>query len=119
VHPTEIESVVETAVPHVRAVAIPTSRGEETRFVLFVSSQNTEPVDLAKIRATCQSQLAPHKRPIHVELLDRFPLTLGYKVDRAELARVAENILRTDTSSAAVLSAKTAPEPISANNQIE
>jgi long-chain acyl-CoA synthetase len=119
VHPAEIESVVETAFPHVRAVAIPTSRGEETRFVLFVSSQNTEPVDVEKIRATCQSQLAPHKRPTHVELLDRVPLTLGYKVDRAELARVAENILRADTSSVAALSARTAAKPISANNQIE
>ena len=119
VHPAEIESVVETAFPHVRAVAIPTSRGEETRFVLFVSSESTELVDLAKIRATCQIQLAPHKRPIHVELLDRFPLTSGHKVDRAELARVAANISRTDTSSVAVLSAKTAAEPISANHQIE
>jgi long-chain acyl-CoA synthetase len=86
VHPAEIEGLVEADFPQTAAVAIPTARGDETRFVLFLAPRDDRPIDLAKIRATCQKELPPYKQPVHYEVIERFPLTSGYKIDRAALA---------------------------------
>jgi long-chain acyl-CoA synthetase len=86
VHPAEIEGLVEADFPQTAAVAIPTARGDETRFVLFLAPRDDRPIDVAKIRATCQKELPPYKQPVHYEVIERFPLTSGYKIDRAALA---------------------------------
>ena len=93
VHPAEIEGVVEAAFPQTSAVAIPAARGEDMRFILFLTSRDGRPIDLAQIRATCQRELPPYKLPVHYEVVDRFPLTSGYKIDRAALALLAPRIL--------------------------
>jgi len=85
VHPAEIESVVEASFPHALAVAIPMTRGDDTRFILFLAPRDDRPIDVAQVRATCQRELPPYKLPLHFEVLDRFPLTSGHKVDRAAL----------------------------------
>lgn len=85
VHPAEIEGVVEASFPQIRAVAIPVSRSGEMRFMLFLASQDNHPIDLARIRATCQQELPSYKQPVNFEVLDRLPLTSSYKVDRAAL----------------------------------
>jgi acyl-CoA synthetase (AMP-forming)/AMP-acid ligase II len=87
VHPAEIEGVVEASFPDVEAVAVPMVRGEETRFVLFLAARNDRPVEVAAIRALCLRELPPYKVPLHVEVLDRLPLTSGHKVDRAALSQ--------------------------------
>ena len=85
VHPAEIETLVEAGFPHTRAVAVPMARGDETRFVLFLAARDDRPIDVAKIRATCQRELPPYKVPVRFDVLDRFPLTSAQKVDRAAL----------------------------------
>jgi acyl-CoA synthetase (AMP-forming)/AMP-acid ligase II len=92
VHPAEIEGLVEADFPQTAAVAIPTARGDETRFVLFLASRDDRPIDVAKIRATCQKELPPYKQPVHYEVIERFPLTSGYKIDRAALALLVPEI---------------------------
>jgi long-chain acyl-CoA synthetase len=94
VHPAEIEERVEEGFPHTRAVAIPIARGEETRFILFLAARDDHPIDVGKIRAACQRELPPYKVPVHIEVLDRFPLTSGYKVDRAALVHLIPRIQR-------------------------
>ncbi len=89
VHPAEIESVVEAHFPQTNAVAIPLVRGDETRFTLFLTSRDDRPIDVAKIREVCQSELPPYKLPLHYEVVSRFPLTSGHKIDRAALALLA------------------------------
>jgi len=86
VHPAEIEGLVEAEFPQTAAVAIPTLRGDETRFVLFLAPRDGQSIDVEKIRATCQKELPPYKQPVHYEMIDQFPLTSGYKIDRAALA---------------------------------
>jgi long-chain acyl-CoA synthetase len=92
VHPAEIEGLVEADFPQTAAVAIPTTRGDETRFVLFLAPRDDRPIDVAKIRATCQNELPPYKQPVHYEVIERFPLTSGYKIDRAALAHLVPEI---------------------------
>jgi acyl-CoA synthetase (AMP-forming)/AMP-acid ligase II len=89
VHPAEIESVVEAYFPQTNAVAIPVVRGDETRFTLFLTSRDDRPIDVATIRETCQLELPPYKLPLHYEVVSRFPLTSGHKIDRAALALLA------------------------------
>ena len=93
VHPAEIEGVVEAAFPQTSAVAIPAARGEDIRFILFLTPRDDRPIDIAKIRAICQRELPPYKLPVHYEVVDRFPLTSGHKIDRAALALLAPRIL--------------------------
>ncbi len=85
---------MEASFPHMRAVAIPTAQGEETRFVLFLAPRDDRAIDVGKVRAFCQHELPPYKVPVNFEVLDRFPLTSGYKVDRAALALLAPPIRR-------------------------
>ena len=86
VHPAEIEGVVEAGFPQTCAVAIPVPRGDDMRFILFLAPRDDRPIDVAKIRATCQRELPAYKLPLHYEVVDRFPLTSGHKIDRAALA---------------------------------
>jgi len=94
VHPAEIEGMVEAAFPQTSAIAIPMIRGEDLRFILFLAPRDDRPIDVATIRATCQSELPPYKVPVHYEVVDRFPLTSGQKIDRAALALLAPQISR-------------------------
>jgi acyl-CoA synthetase (AMP-forming)/AMP-acid ligase II len=86
VHPAEIEGVVEAGFPQTCAVAIPVPRGDDMRFILFLAPRDDRPIDVAKIRETCQRELPAYKLPLHYEVVDRFPLTSGHKIDRAALA---------------------------------
>jgi acyl-CoA synthetase (AMP-forming)/AMP-acid ligase II len=92
VHPAEIEGVVEAQFPRSRAVALPMLKGEETRFALFLATQDNVKIELAELRAVCLRELPPHKVPVHFEILDQLPLTSAYKVDRAALSlRIPRN----------------------------
>ena len=92
VHPAEIEGLVETAFPQTYAVAVPMTRGDEIRFILFLAPRDDRPIDVTKIRATCQRELPSYKQPLYYEVLERFPLTSGYKIDREALARLAPGV---------------------------
>jgi len=70
------------------------TRGEDLRFILFLAPRGDQPIDVAKIRATCQRELPPYKVPVHYEVIDRFPLTSGHKIDRTALALLAPQISR-------------------------
>jgi acyl-CoA synthetase (AMP-forming)/AMP-acid ligase II len=94
VHPAEIEGVVEAGFPQTCAVAIPVPRGDDTRFILFLAPRDDRPIDVAKIRETCQRELPAYKLPLHYEVVDRFPLTSGHKIDRAALALLIPRTLR-------------------------
>ena len=78
--------MVEADFPQTSAVAIPVARGDEVRFILFLAPRDNRPIDVMKIRAACQRELPAYKQPVQYEVLERFPLTSGYKVDRAALA---------------------------------
>jgi acyl-CoA synthetase (AMP-forming)/AMP-acid ligase II len=95
VHPAEIEGLVEADFPQTCAVAIPMARGDEVRFILFLTPRDDRPIDVMEIRAACQRELPAYKQPLHYEVLDRFPLTSGYKVDRAALALLIPSIRNT------------------------
>jgi long-chain acyl-CoA synthetase len=86
VHPAEVEALVEADFPQTSAVAIPVARGDEVRFILFLAPRDNRPIDVMKVRAACQRELPAYKQPVQYEVLERFPLTSGYKVDRAALA---------------------------------
>jgi long-chain acyl-CoA synthetase len=94
VHPAEIEGVVEAGFPQTCAVAIPVPRGDDMRFILFLAPRDDRPIDVAKIRETCQRELPPYKLPLHYEVVDHFPLTSGHKIDRAALALLIPRIPR-------------------------
>ena len=94
VHPAEIEGVVEAGFPQTCAVAIPVPRGDDIRFILFLAPRDDRPIDVAKIRETCQRELPPYKLPLHYEVVDHFPLTSGHKIDRAALALLIPRIPR-------------------------
>lgn len=85
VHPAEIEGVVEALFPQAKAVALPMARGDETRFALFLASQDERAIDVAAVRAACMRDLPSYKVPVHFEILERLPLNSSYKVDRAAL----------------------------------
>ena len=51
--------------------------------------RDDRPIDVTKIRATCLRELPSYKQPLYYEVLERFPLTSGYKIDREALARLA------------------------------
>lgn len=85
VHPAEIEGVVEALFPQAKAVALPMVRGDETRFALFLASQDERVIDVAAVRAACMRDLPSYKVPVHFEILERLPLNSSYKVDRAAL----------------------------------
>ena len=85
---------MELAFPQTSAVAVPMTRGEDLRFILFLAPRGDQPIDVAKIRATCQRELPPYKVPVHYEVVDRFPLTSGHKIDRAALALLAPQVSR-------------------------
>jgi long-chain acyl-CoA synthetase len=95
VHPAEIEGLVEADFPQTCAVAIPMARGDEIRFILFLAPRDDRPIDVMKIRAACQRELPAYKQPLHYEVLDRFPLSSGHKIDRAALALLVPNIRST------------------------
>ncbi len=92
VHPAEIEGVVEARFPQTSAVAIPMARGDDMRFILFLAPRDNRPIDVAKVRETCQRELPPYKQPMHYEVVDTFPLTSGHKIDRAALALLVPRI---------------------------
>jgi long-chain acyl-CoA synthetase len=92
VHPAEIEGLVEAEFPQTSAVAVPMTRGDEIRFILFLAPRDDRPIDVTKIRATCQRELPSYKQPLYYEVLERFPLTSGYKIDREALARLAPGV---------------------------
>jgi long-chain acyl-CoA synthetase len=94
VHPAEIESIVEEGCPDVAAVAIPITHNEETRFVLFLTGRDGRRVELESVRTICQRELPSYKLPVHFELLDQFPLTVGQKVDRAALEVLGRRLIR-------------------------
>lgn len=91
VHPLEIEELVEEYFPSVRAVAVPSKRANEDRFVLFISSRNGNTVDADGIRKLCQDNLLPYKVPVAYEVLGEIPMTSNLKVDRATLALRLKN----------------------------
>ena len=86
VHPLEIEEVVEASFPDTRAIALPMTRGGETRFALFVTSLSNQPIDVSEIRAACMRELPTYKVPLHFEVVNELPLTSAYKVDRVALS---------------------------------
>lgn len=92
VHPAEIEGLVEAEFPQTYAVAVPMTRGDEIRFILFLAPRDDRPIDVTKIRATCQRELPSYKQPLYYEVLERFPLTSGYKIDREALARLVPGV---------------------------
>jgi acyl-CoA synthetase (AMP-forming)/AMP-acid ligase II len=110
VHPAEIESVVEANFPETSAIAIPVDRGDEKRFILFLTPRDKRPVDVAKIRASCQRDLPAYKVPLQYEVIDRFPLTSGYKIDRAALALLAPQVHPANTNRPAS-SSERKPQP--------
>jgi long-chain acyl-CoA synthetase len=94
VHPMEIEGMVEADFPGTHAVAVPVTQAGGTRFILFLAPRDDRPIDVAKIRATCQRELPSYKLPLHFEVLDALPLTSGFKVDREALSRLAPHMPR-------------------------
>lgn len=94
VHPAEIEGLVEADFPQTCAVAVPMTRGDEIRFVLFLAPRDDRPIDVTKIQATCQRELPSYKQPLYYEVLERFPLTSGFKIDREALGRLASGVGR-------------------------
>ena len=100
VHPAEIEGLVEAGFPQTCAVAIPVPRGDDMQFILFLAPRDHRPIDVAKIRETCQRELPPYKLPLHYEVVDRFPLTSGHKIDRAALALLISRTPRPAASTA-------------------
>lgn len=94
VHPAEIEGLVEAFFPQTCAVAVPMTRGDEIRFVLFLAPRDDRPIDVTKIQATCQRELPSYKQPLYYEVLERFPLTSGFKIDREALGRLVSGVGR-------------------------
>ncbi|MFA5883232.1 MAG: class I adenylate-forming enzyme family protein [Acidimicrobiia bacterium] len=91
VYPVEVEAVLSTA-PDVAAVAIATRPDElmgEIGVACVVPRDPADPPTLERLRAFAGDQLAKHKLPEAVVVVDALPLTAAEKVDRRALARLA------------------------------
>ncbi|MGD9857088.1 MAG: class I adenylate-forming enzyme family protein [Planctomycetaceae bacterium] len=91
VHPAEVERVITERYPALQAVVVPFDLPEgTTRLALFVQRQASDSaVGPAELRQCCREQLSRHKIPSYVEILDEFPRTGAFKLDRIQLARRA------------------------------
>ena len=91
VYPVEVEAVLSTA-PDVAAVAIATRPDEvmgEIGVACVVPRDPAAPPTLEQLRAFAGDQLAKHKLPEAVVVVDALPLTAAEKVDRRALHRLA------------------------------
>lgn len=84
IHPREIVEVIERRFPGVRAAVVPyTLEGGGTRLALFLEPQRPDStIHLDEVKRVCREQLPRHCVPRHIEILDRFPLNDGLKLDR-------------------------------------
>lgn len=93
VHPVEVESVVTAHFPRCDAVVVPFETTEQgTRLALFVCPLDEEvSVDISQLRATCLKSLPRYQFPVHIELLEQWPLTSACKIDRVALTQRAQS----------------------------
>jgi acyl-CoA synthetase (AMP-forming)/AMP-acid ligase II len=90
VFPVEVEAVLSTH-PAVAAVAIapaPDSVMGEIGVAVVVARDAGAPPSLAELREFAAAQLAAHKLPEALRLVDALPLTAMEKVDRSMLREV-------------------------------
>jgi len=91
VYPVEVEAVLSTA-PDVAAVAIATRPDElmgEIGVACVVPRDRADPPTLERLRTFAGDQLAKHKLPEAVLVVDALPLTAAEKIDRRALDRLA------------------------------
>jgi acyl-CoA synthetase (AMP-forming)/AMP-acid ligase II len=92
VYPVEVEAVLSTA-PDVAAVAIATRPDEvmgEIGVACVVARDPDRPPTLEGLRAFAAAELAHHKLPEALVVVDALPLTAAEKVDRRALAALAD-----------------------------
>lgn len=94
VAPQEVEAWLE-AVPGVRAACVFSVPDDEwgERVVTAVAADAAE-LDLGALRARMRAELAPHKRPKEIAVLDALPLNRSGKVDRAAIRTRSLDALR-------------------------
>ena len=93
VYPVEVESVLSNA-PDVAAVAIATRPDDvmgEIGVACVVARDPQRPPTLESLRAFAADDLAHHKLPEAIVIVDALPLTAAEKVDRRALARLVED----------------------------
>ncbi len=94
----EVESVIlrRDDIAHVAVVASPDARLGEVGVAFVVPRPGSSP-DAAEIVAWCREHMANFKAPRHVHLVDSLPTTSTGKVQKAELRRRAEDLVRADS----------------------
>jgi acyl-CoA synthetase (AMP-forming)/AMP-acid ligase II len=95
VHPLEVEAVLgrHPAVAQVAVVARPDAVMGEVGVAVVVPADPGAPPSLADLRAAAAGELAGHKLPEALTVVDALPLTAMQKIDRRALA---ETVLGTD-----------------------
>lgn len=92
VYPVEVEAVLSNA-PDVAAVAIATRPDDvmgEVGVACVVARDPEHPPTLESLRAFAADDLAHHKLPEAIVVVDALPLTAAEKVDRRALARIVD-----------------------------
>lgn len=94
VAPQEIEAWLET-VPGILAACVFSLPDDEwgERVAAAIAADPSE-YDAESLRTQMRAELAPHKRPKEVAVLDSLPLTRSGKIDRAAIRRRAHGMLR-------------------------
>ncbi|MBN6036987.1 AMP-binding protein [Amycolatopsis sp. 195334CR] len=94
IYPREVEEFLHTHpdIVDVQVIGVPDARyGEE--LMAWVRLRPGAFLDAASLRSFCEGELARHKIPRYVHLVDEFPMTVSGKVRKVEMREMAVELL--------------------------
>jgi fatty-acyl-CoA synthase len=91
IYPREIEEFLylHPDIEDVAVIGVPDARYGEELMAWIRMRPGAEPLDAAGIRSFCEGQIAHHKIPRYVRLVDAFPMTVTGKVRKVEMREVS------------------------------
>ena len=85
-HPREVENILADDLPELQLVVTPLNHLGQTRLALFAKSVSDQTCSTVQsIRATCRRLLPRHMLPLHIELVENWPLNGSKKISRRSL----------------------------------
>ena len=91
VHPADLEEFAIHRLSALQGIAVPYEVPQiGTRLALFICASPTNELTPAAMLARCRAELPRQLVPNIIRLVDEFPLNSASKIDRAQLAKIAE-----------------------------
>ncbi|MGA4838838.1 AMP-binding protein [Streptomyces sp. G45] len=87
IYPREIEEFLygHPKIADVQVVGVPDERYGEVPLACVILRDGAEALTLDELRAYCEGRLAHYKVPVHLRLMEAFPMTVSGKVRKVEL----------------------------------